>query len=95
MKKFFLNIPAILLLTIVIIALDSCSNSKTKEVTEETKSKNNTTKKELNIAVISEAQMKTVGIELGVIEQQNLTSVIKVNGQLRVPPQNKAVVKHW
>lgn len=38
------------------------------------------------------AQMETVGIELGTVEQKNLDSVVKVNGQLAVPPQNRADV---
>jgi cobalt-zinc-cadmium efflux system membrane fusion protein len=37
-------------------------------------------------------QMNTVGIVTGPIEQKNLDAVVKANGQLEVPPQNKADV---
>jgi cobalt-zinc-cadmium efflux system membrane fusion protein len=41
---------------------------------------------------ITPQQMKTVGIELGKIEQKNLTSVVRANGQLVLTPQNQADV---
>lgn len=37
-------------------------------------------------------QMKKIGLELGSFEQKNLKAVIKVNGVLEIPPQNKASV---
>ena len=43
-------------------------------------------------ATLSEEQIKTIGIELGVVEQKNLTASIKANGILTVPNQNKAFV---
>ena len=39
---------------------------------------------------LSEAQMKAIGLELGGVEQKNLSSTLKANGYLRVPNQNKA-----
>lgn len=75
---------------ITMIFLSSCGNSKTRVVTAETKT--DTTKKEEGIAEVTAEQMKAVAIETGVIEQKNLTSVVKASGQLTVPPQNKAVV---
>ena len=41
---------------------------------------------------LTEEQMKTIGVELGVIEDKELTSSLKTNGVLRVPNQNKASV---
>ena len=41
---------------------------------------------------LSAEQMKSVGIVTGPIEQKNLDAVVKANGQLAVPPQNKAEV---
>jgi len=41
---------------------------------------------------LTPTQMQTVGIVTGPIAQKNLDSVIKANGQLAVPPQNKADV---
>lgn len=37
-------------------------------------------------------QMKKIGLELGGFEQKNIKAVIKVNGVLEIPPQNKASV---
>lgn len=60
------------------------SETKTAAPTEETSAKDGL---ELTLA-----QMKTVGIEIGKIEERNLDAVVKANGQLEVPPQNKADV---
>lgn len=43
-------------------------------------------------ATLTEEQMKTIGVELGVIENKELTSSLKTNGVLRVPNQNMASV---
>ncbi len=39
---------------------------------------------------LSAAQIKAIGLQLGDVEQKNLTSTLKTNGYLRVPNQNKA-----
>jgi len=41
---------------------------------------------------LSKEQMQSVGITIGPIEQRNLNTIVKANGQLAVPPQNKADV---
>ena len=41
---------------------------------------------------LTAAQMKSVDIVIGSIEQKNLSSVVKSSGQLAVPPQNEAEV---
>ena len=43
-------------------------------------------------ATLTAAQIKTIGIELGVIEQKQLTASLKTNGVLKVPNQNKASI---
>jgi len=91
MKRIIVNTLIAFSLITAIISLPSCGNSKKRQVTEETKT-DTTTKKEEGIAVVTAEQMKAVGIEIGAIEQKNLTSVAKASGQLTVPPQNKAVV---
>jgi RND family efflux transporter MFP subunit len=45
-----------------------------------------------NTATLTEDQMKSIGVELGVVEEKSLTSSLKANGVLRVPNQNKASV---
>lgn len=42
------------------------------------------------ITSLTEAQIKATGITLGNIEYKNLTAIIKANGALRVPNNNKA-----
>ncbi|MGI8581383.1 MAG: efflux RND transporter periplasmic adaptor subunit [Chitinophagaceae bacterium] len=90
MKRLIIKTLTTFLFLAMMIFYSSCGNSKTK--VEETVTKTDTTKKEEGIAEVTPEQMKAVGIEIGVIEQQNLTSVVKASGQLTVPPQNKAVV---
>jgi len=41
---------------------------------------------------LTEQQMKAVDIQIGKIEEKNLTAVVKASGQLAVPPQNEAKV---
>ena len=43
-------------------------------------------------ATLSAEQMKTIGVELGAIEQKQLTASLKTNGVLKVPNQNKASI---
>lgn len=45
---------------------------------------------ETDVAVITDDQMKAVSITLGVVEEKELTAVIKANGRLRVPNDSKA-----
>jgi membrane fusion protein, heavy metal efflux system len=45
-----------------------------------------------NVAELTEEQIKSIGIELGTIEEKQLTASVKVNGVLKVPNQNKASV---
>lgn len=89
MKKFFISA----LLFTGLAAITACGgkgNSKTetaaKQENHEDEHKNPGT------ATLTEEQMKTIGVELGVIEEKELTSSLKANGVLRVPNQNKASV---
>lgn len=81
--------------TIIIITINlsliSCK-SKDKDNNESQAEKNNTKELAPNTVEITNEQGKTIGLELGVIEQRNLRSVIKASGHLEVPPQNKANV---
>jgi len=92
MKKLIINTIAVFAFLTATVTLSSCGNAGNKKVTKEEKIKTDTTKKEEGIAEVTAEQMEAVGIEMGVIEQKNLTSVVKASGQLTVPPQNKAVV---
>ena len=72
--------------------LSACGDKKTittETTTEATKEEH---EEDPNIAVLTEEQIKSIGIELGAIEEKQLTASLKTNGVLKVPNQNKASV---
>jgi cobalt-zinc-cadmium efflux system membrane fusion protein len=80
---------ALILSTALLI---SCANPMEETSGAAAASNKEAVAEESNLLVLTTAQMKNVGIETGPIEQQNLEAVVKANGQLAVPPQNKADV---
>ncbi|MBD1362569.1 efflux RND transporter periplasmic adaptor subunit [Mucilaginibacter sp. ZT4R22] len=84
-------IPAAFLM---VVAFASCSGDSDKKEADAKESAGGAeTKKEKPDGLeLTAEQMQTVGIVAGPIAQKNLDSVIKANGQLAVPPQNKADV---
>ncbi len=89
MKRIF-----IILLTITSLAVISSCGSKagSENAKEETHEEGGEDHANENTATLTEEQIKTIGIELGTIEQKELTNSIKANGILTVPNQNKAFV---
>jgi cobalt-zinc-cadmium efflux system membrane fusion protein len=91
MKKF-------LIITIIftsLIAVLSCANkdSADGEKTEQGEVDGEHDENENpNMATLTDEQIKSIGIELGTIEQKQLTASLKANGVLKVPNQNKASV---
>ncbi|WP_246230539.1 efflux RND transporter periplasmic adaptor subunit [Mucilaginibacter humi] len=84
-----------LITTAVVLAVvfASCSGDSGKRETDAKENAGKETKKEKPDGLeLTAEQMQTVGIVTGPIAQKNLDSVIKANGQLAVPPQNKADV---
>lgn len=69
----------------------SCSSKTKVKVETEAKSNEGEEKNPDQTSLTSE-QIKTIGIELGTIEQKQLTASLKTNGVLKVPNQNKASV---
>jgi cobalt-zinc-cadmium efflux system membrane fusion protein len=61
--------------------LYSCGNKKTEIDPEATPAIENTT-------TLTDAQIKNAGIETGKIEQKEISSILKLNGKIDVPPQN-------
>ncbi len=90
MKTLLSTITLFISLTV----LYSCGGkTKTGEETTVTKEAGHEDEHESpSTASLTEEQMKTIGVELGVIEEKELTSSLKANGILRVPNQNKASV---
>jgi cobalt-zinc-cadmium efflux system membrane fusion protein len=84
--KSILN-TLVLILTIITV-IPACNGKKTEEKSETEKvvTKDSTaTKDEVSLTA---DQYKVAAIELGKIDMRNLSSVIKVNGTIDVPPQN-------
>lgn len=73
MKNIFIIITMLLLI--------SCGSEPSTEQTQ-TSSSNE------NVAKLSEQQLKNAGIEIGKLSQQAISSILKLNGKVDVPPQN-------
>jgi RND family efflux transporter MFP subunit len=81
----------LLLIAFGIFTLSSCGNSTaTKEAEGETE--HHDEHENPSTASLTEAQMKSIKIELGTIEKKQLTASLKANGILKVPNQNKATI---
>ncbi len=77
----FIKMKYLIILSTTIVLLTSCGGSKT----EEQKPLSQTNE---NIVTLTDAQLKNAGIQTGKLEQQSISSVLKVNGKIDVPPQN-------
>ena len=93
MKKFLIA----LLIIVNLVTFVSCGgkSSSTETVKSEEAKPGEEEKDEhanSNTATLTEDQIKSIGIELGSIEQKQLTASVKANGVLKVPNQNKASV---
>lgn len=96
MKRIINNIVFSVFVLVVIFALNACTNKHTEgdghnHGTEAaTTTDEHEEEEEENVAVLTDEQMKAVGIEIGSIEQKQLSATLKANGGLRVPNSNKA-----
>jgi RND family efflux transporter MFP subunit len=68
----------------------SCSGSDKTEVTTTQPETHEDEHENPDEAILTSDQIETIAIELGVIEQKQLTASLKTNGVLKVPNQNKA-----
>jgi len=85
MKKSTLKLSAILLLLFIVVSCgNNTSNKKVEAVGHEEEVSN-----KLSLQL---TQLKVMDVKLGPVSQINLGSALKVNGQLELPPQNKASV---
>lgn len=78
MKK---NIP----IAIICVMLTACNNNKKAEETSVETASEATVQ-------LTEAQLKNSEIQTGQIEQRRISSLLKVNGKIEVPPQNMVSV---
>jgi membrane fusion protein, heavy metal efflux system len=88
MKKFLI----IAIIFTSVIAVLSCGGKGNTESAATAKEEHEDEHQNPNTATLTGEQIKSIGIELGTIEQKQLTASLKTNGVLKVPNQNKASV---
>ena len=93
MIKFFLIIS----ITVNLLFVVSCTNKadssqQAGSVTNSAENDHVEEDHDQNTATLTEEQIKSIGVEMGTIEQKQLTAAIKANGVLKVPNQNKASI---
>ena len=66
---------------LAIVCVFACGEKKTESETEATPTIENTT-------TLTDAQIKNAGIVTGKMEQKEVSSTLKLNGKIDVPPQN-------
>ena len=94
--KFNINkIAFIATIVVLIFSFSACKNDKQNEgqstgakATEKAEAPHE--EEAPTITTLTEEQIKAVGIQLGVVEQKELTATIRANGLLKVPNNNKA-----
>jgi len=69
-----------IIVAFTIAALTACNNKKAEDKTEAPAAE--------NAVELTEAQLKNSKIETGKIEKRSISSLLKVNGSIDVPPQN-------
>ena len=75
----------IFIISLAFVILTSCGNKQSeKEATVEAPTE--------NVVELTDAQLKNSKIETGKIEQKAISSLLKVNGKIDVPPQNMVSV---
>lgn len=77
------------LIAILAIAFTACNSSKSNE---ESKPEEKSSDEKPTTVSITAEQFKAIGIETGKVELKNLSTTVKTNGKLTLPPQNKADV---
>ena len=89
MKNIFLIIPLALIITLQSSCKSDSNQDETNAASKEEHAHEHTN---ANTATFTDAQIKSIGIETGNIEEKQLTASIRANGALRVPNQNKASI---
>lgn len=88
MKTFFI----ICFYFLSIIAIVSCGGGNTVKEKAEHEEEHADVHENANTATLTEGQMKSIGVELGFVEEKELTASLQTSGVLQVPNQNKATI---
>jgi len=86
--KLYITKKTIIAVFLSVLLFSACTGKQDKETAAEKE----TQEEETQDLLLSRQQMQSVGITVGPLEQKDLSTVVKANGQLAVPPQNKADV---
>jgi len=86
--KLYITKKTIIAVFLSVLLFSACTSKQDKETAVEKE----TQEEETQDLLLSRQQMQSVGITVGPLEQKDLSTVVKANGQLAVPPQNKADV---
>src|SRR5690242_10228335 len=78
----------IVIIFFLFLGLIGCKNNSADKATAN-EPKESTGK---SIVTFSDEQIKAIGLELGSFEKKNLTTTLKINGKLSLPPQYQAQV---
>lgn len=93
MKKFLIIVMIFSTLVFTVSCGSKDGNTaKTGAIQEKAGDEKEEEHENANIATLTNGQMESIGIELGTIEQKQLTASVKANGVLQVPNQNKASI---
>lgn len=90
MKRFL--VIAFLLTDFVSLLSCGSKDKNNKDITKTVDASKENEHQKPDETTLTAEQMKTIGIELGSIEQKQLTASLKTNGVLKVPNQNKASI---
>ncbi len=82
----------ILIISFNVISFVSCGGRDNKETPATEETAKDEVPENPNEVTLTTEQIKTIAIELGSIEQKQLTASLKTNGVLKVPNQNKASI---
>lgn len=85
------NIYKISAVLLFLTVLGSCQN-RTEKQDEHNETESEHHEESSNIVVLQQKQLEVMNIELSTAKQINLGDALKVNGQLELPPQNRASV---
>ena len=78
-----------IIITFFILLVTSCNN-KPKEISSTDKQEELAKEASSDNATLTNEQLETIGVQYGSLENKQLTAILKANGVLSVPNNNKA-----
>lgn len=82
----------IALICCLLLTLASCKKDKDSEDTATTSGAVASDSTSINYLTLTDAQYKAIGVELGTVTSETVSTEIKVNGRVDLPPENRATV---